>query len=303
MQLVTGKVTSESYACDRVEAALVSVTPSLQVILSPNFKFSGKFFQASFLPCLVSLGVGVSHSHCPEETCCRSSMDSPPIRGLARGGNPLPAKPRRSVGYSAGHSIGPSSWTAKLTREGQIHSWRQGASPPRRGGSPVPVHMRPAWNERIPVWERRIPQYQDMSYQPMMSESQLGFGRAQTAFDPYSSQISMASSAARSQITTRDWSLLFSPGRSETLIRRPWPGKTALWHPSSLLHTQVPLHRTSEPDVRNRAPLRIPLSEYEPESSAAVGRRWAGTNLGRLYEHVLPSGSPPVSRSSSRMGL
>jgi hypothetical protein len=44
-------------------------------------------------------------------------------------------------------------------------------------------------------------------------------------------------------------------------------------------------------------------AEYEPESSAPVGRRWAGTNLGRLYEHVLPSVSPPASRSPSRMGL
>ena len=57
---------------------------------------------------------------------------------------------------------------------------------------------------------------------------------------------------------TRDWSLLFSPGRVDTLIRRPWP-------------------------------------EYEPEASAAVGRRWAGCNLGRLYEHVLPSSSPPTT--------
>ena len=153
-------------------------------------------------------------------------MQSPPARGLALGGNPLP-KQRSTIGPTAGHTGYSASWTAKLTREGQIHSWRQGASPPRRGGTPIPTHLRPAWNERIPVWERRIPQYHDNSYQALTSSaSGRGFGqsRSQTAFDPYSSQYSNASSAARSQITTRDWSLLFSPGRAETLIRRPWPG-------------------------------------------------------------------------------
>jgi len=63
---------------------------------------------------------------------------------------------------------------------------------------------------------------------------------------------------------TRDWSLLLSPG-SGTTIRRPWP-------------------------------------EYEPESSAAVGRRWNGTNLGRLYEHVQPSGLS-MSQSVASMPL
>ena len=67
---------------------------------------------------------------------------------------------------------------------------------------------------------------------------------------------------AKSQVVTRDWSLLFSPGRVDSLVRRPWP-------------------------------------EYEPESSAAVGRRWTGCNLGRLYEHVAPSSSPVDSYSPS----
>ena len=47
---------------------------------------------------------------------------------------------------------------------------------------------------------------------------------------------------------TRDWSLLLSPGRGNG-VRRPWP-------------------------------------EYEPEAAAAVGRRWTGSSLGRLYEHA-----------------
>ena len=90
------------------------------------------------------------------------------------------------------------------------------------------------WEQRIPVWEAGLP----LNHYNMVQSRE-------RAFDPHTS------AASRSQLTTRDWSLLFSPGRAETLIRRPWP-------------------------------------EYEPESSAPVGRRWCGTNLGRLYEHVLP---------------
>jgi len=159
-------------------------------------------------------------------------------------------------GPRAGHTPYTASWTSTLTRSGQIHSWRANTSPHGKrpsGGVPLPTHLRPAWNERIPVWERRIPQWETSLGAPV---SRVPPG-ARASFNPYSSEVS-TTSAAKSQIVTRDWSLLFSPGRVDTLIRRPWP-------------------------------------EYEPESSAAVGRRWSGCNLGRLYEHVVPS--PPPSAS------
>lgn len=119
--------------------------------------------------------------------------------------------------------------------------------------------MRAPWNERIPVWEQRIPQWETTLGAPvnrytMQPPSRMG------AFSPSASEMSQVS-AAKSGNVTRDWSLLFSPGRMDALIRRPWP-------------------------------------EYEPESSAAVGRRWAGTNLGRLYEHVPPAVDMPLTSPS-----
>ena len=76
----------------------------------------------------------------------------------------------------------------------------------------------------------------------------------------------MSQRGRESQLTARDWSLLLSPGRTD-MIRRPWP-------------------------------------EYEPESSAAVGRRWSGHNLGRLYEHKQPEHAPlQMSRSPSSLSM
>jgi len=176
-------------------------------------------------------------------------------------GMPLsPSEPKRA--FQAGHTPYTASWTSTLTRSGQIHSWRAATSPNRsRGGPPIPTHLRPPWNERIPVWERRIPHYDDgrapspYSVSPPPSRG--------STFNPYGSEASLGKGSA-SHIVTRDWSLLFSPGRVDTLIRRPWP-------------------------------------EYEPESSAAVGRRWHGCNLGRLYEHVLPAGPQPATPMTTSM--
>jgi len=165
------------------------------------------------------------------------------------------------VGPNSGHTPYTASWTATLTRTGQIHSWRASSSPPgKRGGSPSPVHIRPPWNERIPVWEQRIPHWETTLGAPV-NRWTVPPSRAST-FNPQASETS--SVAAKSQIVTRDWSLLFSPGRADTLVRRPWP-------------------------------------EYEPESSAAVGRRWSGHQLGRLYEHVPPAGDAPLGSMSSAM--
>ena len=100
-------------------------------------------------------------------------------------------------GPRAGHTPYTASWTATLTRSGQIHSWRANSSPPGKrpgGGVPLPTHMRPSWNERIPVWERRIPQWETSLGAPV--------GRAppgaRTAFNPYASEMSTASSAQKS---------------------------------------------------------------------------------------------------------
>jgi len=148
-------------------------------------------------------------------------------------------------GPAAGHTPYSVAWATKLSRTGQTHSWRAHTSPSRRG-APIPVFSpdRPAWNERIPVWEQRIPQWQTERLANPVSR--------QRSHSSFLSPSPSVASATSSHIVTRDWSLLFSPGRVDTLIRRPWP-------------------------------------EYEPESSAAVGRRWNGCNLGRLYEHVPPA--------------
>ena len=189
--------------------------------------------------------------------------------GLARGGSPF-GRPRDTVGPSAGHTKFSASWSSTLTREGQIQSWCP-QSPLMGPRATPPANKRPAWNERIPVWEQRIPNFGAREVRLPLNQFNMVDSRGR-AFGPH------ASFTAGSQITTRDWSLLFSPGRVDTLIRRPWP-------------------------------------EYEPESSAPVGRRWCGTNLGRLYEHVQPrtntmltlerppssaSGRPPSSVSIHR---
>ena len=152
--------------------------------------------------------------------------------------------PTVAHGPSAGHTPYTASWTATLTRSGQIHTWRANSSPPgRRGGGVVPTNLRPAWNERIPVWERRIPHWETTlgtQYRAPLS--------SRASFTPYSSEVSSATKSVRApplshparvrsslsriaspslspiaptpdgfalrsqQIVTRDWSLLFSPG-------------------------------------------------------------------------------------------
>ena len=174
-------------------------------------------------------------------------------------------QPRAPLSPSAGHGFSRSSqpfkasFSARLTNTGQINSWKP-MKEATRSGAPLPVHMRPDWNGRAPVWEQRIPQWDQQKGMPASRYKAPPPSRSST-FNPYESTVSMQS-PAKSQVVTRDWSLLFSPGRVDSLVRRPWP-------------------------------------EYEPESSAAVGRRWTGCNLGRLYEHVAPSSSPVDSYSPS----
>ena len=100
-------------------------------------------------------------------------------------------------GPSAGHTPYTASWTSKLTRSGQIHSWRATTSPSRqRGGPPIPTHLRPPWNERIPVWEQRIPQWEtSLSSSPMTARSHMS-SRAST-FNPYASDASSAAKSVR----------------------------------------------------------------------------------------------------------
>jgi len=147
-------------------------------------------------------------------------------------------------GPAAGHTQQPSSWAARLARTGQLNSASLAAFQ-NRGPQP--------WNDRIPVWEQCIPQWDRAVLPQTVSSVDRNMMR----------QISTASSTrSRSSrgfdgTVTRDWSLLFSPGRQDLLVRRPWP-------------------------------------EYEPETSAAVGRRWQGTNLGRLHEHSFPPKGPPL---------
>jgi len=155
------------------------------------------------------------------------------------------------IGPAAGHTPFRASWTANLARSGQTQTWRASdASQQLR--MPTSVHNRPSWDGRHPVWERRIPQWSPEAAYLRSPAQRFGQVPPKRGFNPSLSETS--STVARSQLVTRDWSLLFSPQRSDSLIRRPWP-------------------------------------EYEPESSAAVGRRWVGSNLGRLYEHVLPASS------------
>ena len=80
--------------------------------------------------------------------------------------------------------------------------------------------------------------------------------------------------AAPQQIVTRDWSLLFSPGRVDTLIRRPWPGAL----PTSL-------------NARGRAP-----HAFSP-------RRASPPPFGPCPAHMLSSRNPdpdPQNTSQSR---
>ena len=200
---------------------------------------------------------------------------SPLSAGLARGGSPLRESRSRRGHSAAGHHAyeGGTSFSGNLTGSGQIHSWRslnaRASTSPGRGHRQPSFANRPAWNERIPVWEQRIPVWQTgLNNMPSDLYRMHPQSRERT-FDPMASQMTNLSmgSATKSQVITRDWSLLFSPGRAETLVRRPWP-------------------------------------EYEPETSAAVGRRWCGNNLGRLYEHVLPTSSmmsSPLGSSSASM--
>lgn len=195
------------------------------------------------------------------------------VVGSARPESPLPAHP------TAGHTPFTASWTAKLTRTGQIHTWQRGdlgASSARRGGAPMAISARPAWDERVPLWERRIPQWQSSRSAPLTSahlsrRQQIAAGDGTNPFARSLrervgtvSEVSYGSHGRGSPTTTRDWTLLFSPGRNDMLVRRPWP-------------------------------------EYEPETAAAVGRRWTGHNVGRLYEHKPPE--PELLTSPSAMSF
>ena len=109
-----------------------------------------------------------------------------------------------------------------------------------------------------PMWDERIPVWEQRI--PEYASSQRSPFRSPMKRSSASLVpfTTLPSEAKSSSTVPRDWSLLLAPGSGKG-IRRPWP-------------------------------------EYEPESSAAVGRRWNGTNVGRLYEHVRPS-DLPVSTS------
>eukprot|EP00322_Chrysochromulina_rotalis_P025272 CAMPEP_0115867904 /NCGR_PEP_ID=MMETSP0287-20121206/21008_1 /TAXON_ID=412157 /ORGANISM="Chrysochromulina rotalis, Strain UIO044" /LENGTH=174 /DNA_ID=CAMNT_0003322523 /DNA_START=44 /DNA_END=568 /DNA_ORIENTATION=+ len=154
--------------------------------------------------------------------------------------------------YTAGHTPFTASWTANVSRSGQMHELRPQTSP-NSHHSRSPIHMRPPWDERIPVWEQRIPDWNARSLATVSLPHRLP--------TPFSHELSQ-SSLMRST-PSRDWSLLMSSGTGNAM-RRPWP-------------------------------------EYEPESSAAVGRRWDGANLGRLYEHRQPSQFPSHSASAASL--
>lgn len=110
------------------------------------------------------------------------------------------------------------------------------------------------------MWNERIPVWEQRIPQ-WTTGMGLPTAQSRRARTPFTMN-DTASVASMNSIVTRDWSLLLSPGAGNA-IRRPWP-------------------------------------EYEPESSAAVGRRWNGQNLGRLYEHVQPS-QLPMSASTASM--
>jgi len=166
---------------------------------------------------------------------------SPPAPPFPTENKVRPGGSGKQNGPAAGHTQQPSSWAARLARTGQLNSHG-------RSLSAFGARKHQPWNDRIPVWEQCIPQWDRAILPQTQSSVDRGMIR----------QISTASST-RSRgfdgTVTRDWSLLFSPGRQDLLVRRPWP-------------------------------------EYEPETSAAVGRRWQGTNLGRLHEHSFPPKGP-----------
>ena len=172
-------------------------------------------------------------------------------------------QPRAPLSPSAGHGFSRStqpfkaSFSARLTNTGQINSWK-----PMKEATKLRASARA--HAAGLEWSRSRLGAAHSTVGPARACRRRATRRRRrrsSTFNPYESTVSMQS-PAKSQVVTRDWSLLFSPGRVDSLVRRPWP-------------------------------------EYEPESSAAVGRRWTGCNLGRLYEHVAPSSSPVDSYSPS----
>jgi hypothetical protein len=198
---------------------------------------------------------------------------------------------------AAGHTPCNTSWSTTLARSGQLHacqlnSLRQhnftpsGLDPPPRRTSDDKL----AWNGRTPVWEQRIPPWQSNRLQPRPSRYELPrliTQRHKPAF-------------------VINQSLLFSPRCANALRRRPWPGapypSLTLTSRSSLPHLLLSSAHGLMPSGLSGAthPLMpVPVrAEYEPEVSAAVGRRWAGCNLGELHEHVLPPHPPPPAATS-----
>lgn len=104
------------------------------------------------------------------------------------------------------------------------------------------------------MWNERIPVWEQRIPEYSSLNSVRHGSPSRRARTPFNPETSVASHASHASTVTRDWSLLLSPGAGNT-IRRPWP-------------------------------------EYEPEAAAAVGRRWNGHGLGRLYEHHSPSVQP-----------
>ncbi|KAL1519265.1 hypothetical protein AB1Y20_022794 [Prymnesium parvum] len=175
---------------------------------------------------------------------------APPLRGDS---SRAAAAPRASRGPSAGHSLANSSFAARLARTGQLGAPRSLAPLALRE---QPWAGRPAWNDRIPVWEQCIP-HLDRSSLPQTESSAPPHRR------PLSTASSTRSRSAYGTVAS-DWSLLFSAGRQNLVVRRPWP-------------------------------------EYQPESSAAVGRRWQGCALSRLHEHHFPPSSPSSTLTCSQL--
>jgi len=151
--------------------------------------------------------------------------------------------------YQAGHSVFPASWSATLARSGQLHSHIGDAginasTSKLRANAPAP------WNSRSPVWEQYIPKWQPIrpQYRPV----------SVTSLPPRLAKQALANSLDRTLSTSpsdtirpgnvaTDWTLLLNANRIDHHIQRPWP-------------------------------------EYQPESSAPVGRRWHSHNLGKLHE-------------------
>ena len=173
---------------------------------------------------------------------------------------------------SAGHTPYTASWTSTLTRSGQIHSWRpQTTVSGKRGGPPIPTHLRPPWNERIPVWEQRIPQYDTSLMGSPMRARSLATSRPGT-FNPYASDASSASKSVSLPHVCPCPCLLLTP--------RPHP--LTLANPCSLRRSKSSraTGRCSSPPVAStlssaaRGPVRIPLCAHASPTRARGPPAW-----------------------------